>query len=301
MSLLLFLLAVPALLIGALFLTLHLGEGSLATSVAEKKRNPKMPIVPKWTSPPTLISVINASSRVTDAEVAKMTAAIGKQLALHVSPIWGQVPALEFVPKGGAANGIPCTISDIPDVPGAAGYHDEDTNGMAYIKVFTFADAPNLVGPNALSVTLSHEILEVIGDSPANKWADGPDGSDYAYELCDAVEGDTYAIDGVSVSNFLYPAFFDPRAARGSKLDYLSKVTKPFAMSPGGYQIKRTEPGATSQIFARATIDGHDLRMLDTSAGIYIVFGSDFPNSKKYAKIHKASRRRCPSYGADCR
>ncbi len=246
--------------------------------MSDEKTKPKGP--KHMTTPPTLISVINHSARVDDADVQKMVLAVGVQLARDVAPIWGQVPALEFVPKGAVANGMLCTISDTPDAPGAAGYHDEGADGLPYIKVFTFAGAPTLVGSEALSVTLSHEILEVVGDSPANLWADGPDGADYALELCDAVEGDTYAIDGVSVSNFVYPAFFDPKAQHGSKLAYLDTVTKPFAMSKGGYQIKRTEPGRVSQIFASHT---HKLTM---------EFGPDFPEAKKAAKLAKAHRRR---------
>ncbi len=235
-------------------------------------------------TPPTLISVVNRSARVTDADVARMVSAVGKQLARDVAPIWGQVPALEFVPRGVVASGMPCTISDTPDEPGAAGYHDEGPDGVPYIKVFTFVGAPTLVGSEALSVTLSHEILEVVGDSAANLWADGPDGADYARELADAVEGDTYAIDGVSVSNFVYPAFFDPKAQHGSKLAFVDTVIKPFTMSAGGYQIKRTEPGRVSQVFA--ALRGQPKRAM------HVEFGPAFPEGKKAAKLAKAAKRR---------
>ncbi len=244
---------------------------------------------PKHVTPPSLISVTNHSKRVTDAECAKMVHAIGIQLARDVAPIWGQVPALEFCPAGAPVNGIECTIGDTPDVPGAAGYHDEDDSGIPYIRVFTFAGASALTGSDAVSVTLSHEILEVVGDSPANKWADGPDGADYAYELCDAVEGDTYAIDGVTVSNFVYPAFFDPRAQSGSKLAFIDTVDKPFAMSSGGYEIRRTEPGRVAQVFARAH---------EAAPGVVLVFGPGYPEHKKAGKVASAARRRGPRFPA---
>lgn len=242
-------------------------------------------------TPPTLISVINQSKRVSDEDVATMTLAVAKQLAEHVAPVYGMVPALEFVPAGAApsANTCPCFVIDEPDVSGALGYHDEDGYGVAFIKVFVNPTLDNggtvLAGPNAVSVTLSHEVLELLGDAPANKWVDGPAGEDFAYELCDAVEGDAYEIDGVSVSNFVLQAFFDPHAEAGSKFDYLGKLQAPFTMTSGGYQITRTEPGKVSNIFGDAV-------RVQAAPGVHVHFGSDFPAWKRAAKAAKAGARR---------
>lgn len=236
------------------------------------------------------ISVINKSKLVTDDAVQKMTAAVHNQLAEDVAPVYGLVPALAFASSGKASPGTaPCYILDDPDVDGALGYHDEDAHGVPYIKVFTKPTLENggtvLTGPNAVSVTLSHEVLELTGDAPANKWVDGPKGKDYAFELCDAVEGDAYVIDGVSVSNFLLPAFFDPKSPKGTKLDYLGKLKKPFSMTRGGYQIVRTEPGTVSQVFASS----HDL-----GDGVLVEFGPDVPVWRRdgIANKHTAVGRR---------
>lgn len=253
--------------------------------IVEKKKGPRR-------MPSTLISVTNESSRVSDHDVAKMVRAIGVQLARDVAPIWGLVPALEFVPSGvhATAGSMRCTVLDTPDVPGAAGYHDEGSDGLPYIKVFTFAGDPPLVGATALSVTLSHEIIELALDPAANLWADGKDGADYAREGCDAPEAEPYEIDGVSVSNFVYPAFFDPNAAQGSKFDHLEKLTAPFETPAGGYQIRRTEPGKVGQVFGRHRKSGHDVQ--DLGDGLFIVFGSAYPEQKKAGKIAKTKRRR---------
>lgn len=242
--------------------------------------------------PSTLVSIVNQSKRVTDDEAKRMTLAHGRQLAEHVAPVWGLTPALEFVPKGEkpTPGSMPATLSDTSDVPGAAGYHDESDDGIPFIKIFTFDGSSATTGRDAVSVTLSHEGCELTGDAPANKWADGPDGADYAFELCDPVEGDTYEIDGVAMSNFVYPAYFDPKAAPGAKLDYLEKLSAPFSMTPGGYLIKRAETGRITQIFAAHIEQGHDVR--DLGDGLFIVFGAEFPEAKKAAKIAKAARKR---------
>lgn len=229
---------------------------------------------------PNLISVLNQSSKVTDADAAAAVAAIGKQLAQDVAPEWGWVPALEFVPAGQQPTSpVTATISDTPDVQGALGYHDETDAGVPYIKVF-------VLDGYDWRTTLSHEVLELTGDYSANLWADAPDGTDYAKELCDAVEGDSYAIDGVPVSNFVYQAFFDERAQPGEKLDHLGKLSAPFTMTPGGYQIQRTEPGQVTQVFAKYP------EAVSVAEGVVVRFGSAVTAEQRAGKIAKL-RARC--------
>ena len=226
-------------------------------------------------TPTQIISVFNQSTKVSDADVEKATLAVSKQLSRDVAPFWGLVPALEFVRKGGkpSPDSSPCVISDRPDVEGALGYHDEGRDGVSYIKVFCDpifnSGGTALTGSLSVSAVLSHEVLELVGDGPANRWVDGPDGKDYAFELCDAVEDTFYQVDSVAVSNFLLPAFFDPQASPQSRLDFLGLLSKPFSLTPGGYQIVRTETGKVSQ-----------------------VWGDVFPSWKKPAKARKASLRR---------
>lgn len=260
-----------------------------------------------------IISVVNQSEVVSNHDVARILNAVLHQLRKHVAPIYGLVPMLMMDTQSlRKTDGImQCFIQDEPDVDNALGYHD-DSDGVPYIKVFSSPilrnDGTILNGPNSLSVTLSHEVLELVGDPAANGWHDGPDGYDYARELCDAVEGDSYEIDGVSVSNFLYPAFFDPKAkVKGWKFDYLNRLTQPFGMTPGGYQIRRKEIKDPSQVFA-ALPQIFDVAPIDSSAltddsivpiidPVTAVFGDRFPDWKvpyKARKIAKRSKRSRP-------
>jgi hypothetical protein len=243
-------------------------------------------------NPTPLISVINQSKRVSNTELALITSALGKQM-VHVAPVWGFTPAIEFVPNNKTPDNdaMPCYIVDEPEFDGALGYHDEDENGMAYMKIFVNAIFDNggtlISGPNSLSATMSHEMIEGgVGDTAANIWADSNDGSSYALELCDAVESDTYSIDSVSVSNFVYKSFFDPKAKKGSKFDFLGAVHKPFGMTNGGYQIRRTEPGQITQVF------GHSSGSIEyVHKGVVLEYGSQFPVWKRKYKRRKAHKR----------
>jgi hypothetical protein len=60
----------------------------------------------------------------------------------------------------------------------------------------------------------------------------------YAYESADPVEELSFAVDGIQMSDFVYPAYFETFHKPGSvRFDYLKKVKKPFQILSGGYQI----------------------------------------------------------------
>jgi hypothetical protein len=109
-----------------------------------------------------------------------------------------------------------------------------------------------------VSSVLSHEVIELFIDPFVDLWADGPQisaGSEYSFEACDPVEADIYQITPnstvgtVSVSNFVYPEYFNESTSTGTKLDYLSKLTRPYTMSDYGYMIVRSAPGQETAIF----------------------------------------------------
>ncbi len=68
--------------------------------------------------------------------------------------------------------------------------------------------------------------------------------------MCDAVEEDTFLIDGIKMSNFLHPSWFEPfKHPSGTKFDHLGLLTKPFSMTKGGYVILKKK-GKVSEVFA---------------------------------------------------
>ncbi len=90
------------------------------------------------------------------------------------------------------------------------------------------------------TATLSHELLEMLADPWINWCATGNDSKIYALEVCDAVEADDlgYDIDGVRVSDFVTPAWFEPTCA--DRLDFKKHVSKELELAElelarGGY------------------------------------------------------------------
>ena len=186
------------------------------------------------------IAIINASTVLTDAQVKAAVPSLQKQIDMDFGPAWGVAATLRFVPHGQAP--LPgewwLAILDNSDQAGALGYHDLTTAGLPLSKVFAGTDKQYGL---SWTVTASHELLEMLVDPNINLtvFEQGPLGARlYAYEVCDAVESDAYAypIDGVLVSDFVLPSWFESfRQAGSTAFDFRNRLTAPFELLPGGY------------------------------------------------------------------
>lgn len=146
--------------------------------------------------------------------------------------------SVQAIPKDG--NAAPLVIFDDADQSGALGWHSVDPVGRAYSRIFWNVIKGHggsiLETANSLSVTMSHEVLEMIGDPYVTWWADMPDGGQESLETCDRVEADAYPIEGVMVSNFVGPRAF--RNGDGP-YDFMRLLKTPWEIRPGGYAIRK--------------------------------------------------------------
>jgi len=192
--------------------------------------------------PDITVSVINASSVVTDDECRTLVAALQKQVSRDFAPVWGIDATLAFVPTGGApASGTWwLSILDNTDRAGVLGHHDLTPDGLPVGK--SFAGTDKHYG-HSWTITASHELLEMLADPDINLSVfvhpQQGSGTLYAYEVCDACQDDSfgYDIDGVTVCNFVYPAYFQTFRQPGStRFDHLGKLQKPVPeVLDGGY------------------------------------------------------------------
>jgi hypothetical protein len=95
-----------------------------------------------------------------------------------------------------------------------------------------------LAAGEKVSATASHELAEMLLDPAANLWAQHPNGSIWAYEVADACEEEMFEIDGIPMSDFVTPAYFEGFRSPGSaRFDYLKLIKRPFQILHGGYAI----------------------------------------------------------------
>ncbi|NWF74332.1 MAG: hypothetical protein HXY51_15015 [Nitrospirae bacterium] len=201
-----------------------------------------------------IISVINhTAGQVSDEEVQKAVRAINRQIREDYEPYWHIGGELRLEGKSGAKPSKQ-NLSDMRgdavlylwnsvDVDDALGYHDANNRGIPYGFVFT--ELAKQLGED-WSVTLSHEAIEMLGDSEVNLLVQDPHPADpdrtvfHWYEMCDAVQTEIYEIDGVAVSNFVLPLYFTGGDEKGGRNDFLGrsykgKTLRSFGVNPGGY------------------------------------------------------------------
>jgi hypothetical protein len=200
-----------------------------------------------------LISVINHTT-IQDPEVQETLRAVNRQLAEDFEPYWsfGANLRLEGIvgpkpnpkkPEELRGDAI-IYLWDGADVDDAIGYHEKNNRGIPYGFVFT--EIAREIG-EPWSVTLSHEALELVGDPEVNLLVKGPHPNPnerrevfHWFEMCDAVQAESYEIDGVAVSNFVLPLYFTSEAELGGRNDFLGTrvagaTLQSFGVNPGGY------------------------------------------------------------------
>jgi hypothetical protein len=193
-----------------------------------------------------LIAILNQSTLVSDTDAATMTRAVASQVRLDAAPLWDRAPAAVVfysdpaaVPAAAHGIAIVDTIQNQPQ--GVLGFHTEDLGGKLWGVVAAKPELDNgaqvTSGDWSVSSVLSHEVLEMFVDPNCNLWANDGKRSAYSFEVCDPVEAPSYTVNGVSVSNFVTPSWFDPLAAANAQYDKLGLLRAPFSILKGGYVV----------------------------------------------------------------
>jgi hypothetical protein len=132
-------------------------------------------------------------------------------------------------------------VASLP--PGEGGFHLNKHN-QPYAKVIASPDS------DEWTIDASHETIEMLVDPYGNKLQasqslevvgdaieDGTDEFEYLVEACDPCEADdyAYAIQGVQVSDFITPHFYDPMNTPGTRYSFTGAIKAPRQLLPGGY------------------------------------------------------------------
>jgi hypothetical protein len=181
------------------------------------------------------IACFNRATTPLGVDLGALVAAMQEYVDRHVAPVWG-TPAKLVKSADFVAGAWAVVFLDDADQPGALAYHDLTPDGWPLSKVFVRTTLEN---GDKVSVSASHELVEMLVDPAINMMTTGPDPKViYAYESADPVEELSFDVNGLPMSDFVYPSYFEVfRKAGSSKFDHLDKVRKPFQVLSGGYQI----------------------------------------------------------------
>jgi hypothetical protein len=198
---------------------------------------------------PVTIACINKATVDLGVPFDRLTAALQKCYDQHFLPVWGY-PVKLYNTKAAKPSDWQFLYLNDADAANALGYHDLTKDGQPVSKVFV---KTTLADHQLVSVTACHELFEMVIDPIANLWAEAKDGTEYAYEMCDPVEEDTFLVDGIEMSNFVHPSWFEPfKHPPSTKFDHLGLLKKPFSMTKGGYVIVKKKGKVSEQFGSKA-------------------------------------------------
>jgi hypothetical protein len=188
------------------------------------------------------VAVVATASGVTTSELTRTSAAVQKQVARDFGPVWGvqatvdAFASLDDVPLGY----WPVIVAD--DIGADAGGFHQDRQGQPYALVKHEA---------GWQLAVSHETLEMLADPFGNRTVAAPSVKPgqgrvrYLVEVCDPCEATQYGytVNGVTVSDFYTPHFFDSATNPATRYSFTGAVKAPRTILRGGY-MSWTDPAS---------------------------------------------------------
>jgi hypothetical protein len=203
------------------------------------------------------IALVSLTSEISDRDLLRAGAAVQKQLTRDFTPIWGlpatldtfadlsSVPsdyhlvvvfsdAQELVGRLDAAVGAEYAAQLVDD------FERDRLTGL-HLNAFTRQPFALVEASDAWSVTISHEVLEMVADPYGNRLIAAANPLDpaervkYLLEVCDPCQAVWYPVNGVPVSDFYTPRYFDPVEPDAVRYSFTGALTKPLEILDGGY------------------------------------------------------------------
>ena len=190
------------------------------------------------------VGLVDTTGQIATDLMQSVAAALNVQVSQHLTQYWTVQASVQYLPNH---KRIPSGVWPVRLVtslpPGEGGFH-LDKNNQPYSKVIATP------GDDSWSIDASHETIEMLVDPAGNRMQssvsieiagntvqDGTGQFSYLVEACDPCEANDYGyeIQGVLVSDFITPHFYDTTATPGTRYSYTGAITRPRQILPGGY------------------------------------------------------------------
>lgn len=190
------------------------------------------------------VGLVDTTGEIKPDLLQATAAALNIQVNRDLSPFWNVKASVRYLPT---SSRIPAgvwpvfLVKSLP--PGEGGFH-MDKHNQPYSKVIANAKS------DEWTIDASHEAIEMLVDPYGNrlqnstsmeiknrKIQDGVGEFAYLVEACDPCEADeyTYSIQGIAVSDFITPHFYDPVQTPGTRYSFTGAIKAPRQVLPGGY------------------------------------------------------------------
>ncbi len=174
-----------------------------------------------------------SSMNLTLAQVNEVAQALQTQLDRDFTPVWGVHALVQAIDRNQQIPPGTWPMRILDQSEAGLGVH-LDKNRKPFAEIQAGTD---------WSITASHELLEMLVDPLGHRLVSDPDidpASDghqvhYLVEVGDPCEIYTYQMNGISVSDFVTPEYYDVNAPAGTALDFLNQLNKPLEVPRGCY------------------------------------------------------------------
>jgi hypothetical protein len=192
-------------------------------------------------------ALVNESSNsdLTPSLMTQIASSIEEQTALDFSMAYETLSSI--ITCFGKLSEVPSIdsiihlVEYIPEAPNALAYHTIDEKGTPVLRLGVSTILSNngtlVKGSNSVSCAISHEVLETIEDKYVALWNEWDGIKKVAYEVCDPVEELFYEINGIAVSDFVTPEWFEVDIGQPGIFNKTNTLTSPRTLSPGGYVV----------------------------------------------------------------
>jgi hypothetical protein len=194
--------------------------------------------------PVNQLGLVDVTGQIEVDLVHSAAIALNLQVTRDLPQFWPVSATVMYLPN---PDKIPAGVWPVQLVktlpPDEGGFHS-DKHKQPYAKVIASKTDPSW------TIDASHEILEMLVDPYGNrmqssvaikvvngKIQDGTGQYGYLVEACDPCEDNSYAytINGVAVSDFITPHFYDPMVTAGTRYSFTGAIKGPRQILPGGY------------------------------------------------------------------
>jgi hypothetical protein len=242
------------------------------------------------------VGLVDKSGKLDPQLVEATAAALNIQAIRDLGPIWNVQATVRYLPN---ANSIPVgvwpvfLVAKLP--PGEGGVHLDKHNQPYSLVIGTPHNAD-------WTIDASHETVEMLVDPQGNRLQtsraieiagngvqDATGQFQYLVEACDPCEGNqfAYTIDGIQVSDFITPHFYDPVVTAGAEYSFAGHIKRPRQVLPAGYiSFINSQKDEWQQILWLEKTP--QLNNLGPATGASL---RRWVDSKTYPHVHKARQR----------
>lgn len=181
------------------------------------------------------VAIVDTTGRIPFVQLQIATVAFQIQVSQHLQPHWlvdAELTAYitqDEIP----ADAWPVLIKEALAID-VYGYHSVDANKKPF-AVLKYRDD--------WTHTVSHELMEMLVDPYGDRvlsgevFAENAGEEQILVEVADPSQNISfgYDINGIRVSDFYFPAYFEPYKIEGKRYSYTGIITEPRTLADGGY------------------------------------------------------------------